>query len=131
MSASINVSAPLGGDVDTAGENRVAMDVDTDAPQGIALEVGGHAVHGSAMDATMEDESEEEEIEAVDTVSRNAAGEGRGVVVRLSYPRGLSLVAGRRRAWLTWVDVDNGSKHSVYEETNRWIPKSWGSVALI
>ena len=55
------------------------MDVDTDAPQGIALEVGGHAVHGSAMDATMEDESEEEEIEAVDTVSRDAAGEGRGV----------------------------------------------------
>ena len=51
--------------------------------------------------------------------------------VRLSYPRGLSLVAGRRRAWLTWVGVDNRSKHSVYEETNRWIPKSWGSVALI
>ena len=46
--------------------------------------------------------------------------------MRLSHPRGLSLVAGRRRAWLTWVDVDNGSKHSVYEETNRWIPQSLG-----
>ena len=53
------------------------------------------------------------------------------LLVRLSYPRGLYLVAGRRRAWLTWVGVDNRSKHSVYEETNRWIPKTWGSVALI
>ena len=41
----------------------------------------------------------------------------------------LSLVAGRRRAWLsriTWMNVDNGSKHSIYEETNRWIPQSLG-----
>ena len=41
----------------------------------------------------------------------------------------LSLVAGRRRAWLSrrrWMDVGNRSKHSVYEETNRWIPQSLG-----
>ena len=54
--------------------------------------------------------------------------------MRLSYTSGsLSLVAGRRRAWLSriWEGVDNGSKHSIYEETNRWIPQTWGSVALI
>ena len=51
-------------------------------------------------------------------------------LVRLAYASGsLSLLAGGRRAWLsriTWMDVGNGCKHSIYKETNRWLSQAPG-----